>query len=152
MLLAGVLIIDATDRLGWLAGRLLADLGADVIKIERKGSERTSSQWRAVNVNKRVVEHDATQAADRDHLDTLLEKADICLLTPGASEAVADLDPDALRAAYPRLVVVAIRPFVRLGPRSRAPWRSRASPTASRCASASRNPTPGPARRPHAAQ
>jgi crotonobetainyl-CoA:carnitine CoA-transferase CaiB-like acyl-CoA transferase len=34
MLLPDVLIVDATDRLGWLAGRLLADLGAEVIKIE----------------------------------------------------------------------------------------------------------------------
>src|SRR3974390_1792820 len=118
MLLNDVLIIDATDRLGWLAGRLLADLGADVIKIERKGSERSASQWRAVNVNKRVVEYDAAQAADRERLDTLLEKADICLLTPGASEAAADLDPHALRAAYPGLVVVAIRPFGAVGPRS----------------------------------
>jgi crotonobetainyl-CoA:carnitine CoA-transferase CaiB-like acyl-CoA transferase len=118
MLLADVLIVDATDRLGWLAGRLLADLGADVIKLERKGSDRASSQWRAANVNKRVVELDWTQPTDRDHLDTLLEKADICLLTPGASEAAADLDPDALRASHPRLVVVAIRPFGYLGPRS----------------------------------
>jgi benzylsuccinate CoA-transferase BbsE subunit len=118
MLLANVLIVDATDRLGWLAGRLLADLGADVIKLERKGSDRASSHWRAANVNKRVVELDRTQPADRDHLDTLLEKADICLLTPGASEAAADLHPDALRARHPRLVVVAIRPFGHLGPRS----------------------------------
>ena len=118
MLLNDVLIIDATDRLGWLAGRLLADLGADVIKIERKGSERSASQWRAVNVNKRVVEHDATQAADRENLASLLACANICLLTPGSSQAPAELDPHALRAAYPRLVVAAIRPFGAVGPRS----------------------------------
>ena len=99
MLLNDVLIIDATDRLGWLAGRLLADLGADVIKIERKGSERSASQWRAVNVNKRVVEHDGAQAADRENLAGLLACADICLLTPGSSQAPAELDPHALRAS-----------------------------------------------------
>jgi benzylsuccinate CoA-transferase BbsE subunit len=121
MLLNDVLIIDATDRLGWLAGRLLADLGADVIKIERKGSERSASQWRAVNVNKRVVEHDGAQAADRENLAGLLACADICLLTPGSSQAPAELDPHALRAAYPRLVVAAIRPFGAVGPRSR--WK-----------------------------
>ena len=64
MLLPDVLIVDATDRLGWLAGRLLADLGAEVIKIEARGSDRSSSQWRACNVNKRVLELDPEGAAD----------------------------------------------------------------------------------------
>ena len=41
MLLSDVLIIDATDRLGWLAGRVLADLGADVIKIEPANGDPT---------------------------------------------------------------------------------------------------------------
>src|SRR5271166_1696824 len=118
MLLDDVLIIDATDRLGSLAGRLLADLGADVIRIEPPGSDRGGSQWRAANLNKRVVEFDATQAAHRARLEGLLAAADICLLTPGSAPADADLDPDVLRAKYPRLVVVAIRPFGNAGPRS----------------------------------
>jgi crotonobetainyl-CoA:carnitine CoA-transferase CaiB-like acyl-CoA transferase len=84
MLLADVLIIDATDRLGWLAGRLLADLGADVIKIEPRGSDLSSSQWRAANVNKRVLEVAAAEAADRERIASLLGAADICLLTPGS--------------------------------------------------------------------
>jgi crotonobetainyl-CoA:carnitine CoA-transferase CaiB-like acyl-CoA transferase len=118
MLLDDVLIIDATDRLGSLAGRLLADLGADVIRIEPPGSDRGGSQWRAANVNKRVVEFDATQAAHRARLEALLTGAAICLLTPGSTPADGDLDPDVLRARYPRLVVVAIRPFGNAGPLS----------------------------------
>ena len=50
MLLSDVLIIDATDRLGWVAGRVLADLGADVIKLEPPGSDRGGADWRAFNV------------------------------------------------------------------------------------------------------
>jgi crotonobetainyl-CoA:carnitine CoA-transferase CaiB-like acyl-CoA transferase len=118
MLLRDVLIIDATDRLGSLAGRLLADLGADVIRIEPPGSDRTRSQWRAANVNKRVFEFDVTQAAHRARLEALLTRADICLLTPGSTPAHGDLGPDVLRARYQRLVVVAIRPFGNAGPRS----------------------------------
>jgi benzylsuccinate CoA-transferase BbsE subunit len=45
-----------------------------------------------------------------------LRAADICLLTPSVSSA--HLDPHALRENYPRLVVVAIRPFGGVGPRS----------------------------------
>src|SRR5439155_556238 len=116
MLLSDVLIIDATDRLGWLAGRLLADLGADVIKLEPPGTDRSRADWRAFNVNKRIVELDPRTAADRTSVEDLLRTADICLLTPESSGA--SLDPSALRGDYPRLVVVAIRPFGGVGPRS----------------------------------
>src|SRR5262249_40306405 len=51
MLLSDVLVIDATDRLGWLAGRVLADLGADVIKLESPGIDHSRADWRAFNVN-----------------------------------------------------------------------------------------------------
>ncbi len=112
-LLSDVMIIDATDRLGWLAGRILADLGADVIKLEPAGSDRSRPEWRAFNVNKRVLE--LGPGHDRAELGQLLAAADICLVTPASCDA--DLDPDALRASHPRLVVVAIRPFGGVGPR-----------------------------------
>jgi benzylsuccinate CoA-transferase BbsE subunit len=121
MLLSDLLIIDATDRLGWLAGRLLADLGADVIKVESRGSDRSRSAWRAFNVNKRVLEFDAKEAADRERIESLLGAADICLLTPASSHLDACLDPDMLRRNYPRLIVVAMRPFGSAAPRSR--WK-----------------------------
>ena len=116
MLLTGVLIIDATDRLGWVAGRVLADLGADVIKLEPPGNDRGGADWRAFNVNKRVLELDLQASSDRARLEDLLRAADICLLTP--SDSSVCLDPQALRENYPRLVVVAIRPFGGVGPRS----------------------------------
>ena len=118
MLLSDVLIIDATDRLGWLAGRLLADLGAEVIKLEPPGSDRNRAEWRAFNVNKRVLELDPHSASARSRVEELLRTADICLLTPSATIAGACLDPLTLRRDYPRLVVVAIRPFGGVGPRS----------------------------------
>jgi benzylsuccinate CoA-transferase BbsE subunit len=117
MLLTGVLIVDATDRLGWLAGRLLADLGADVIKLEQPGSDRNRPDWRASNVNKRVLELDPAEPADWGRVEKLLDSADICLLTPASSDFDPHLEPDALRRVHPRLVVVAIRPFGGVGPR-----------------------------------
>jgi len=117
MLLSDVLIIDATDRLGWLAGRVLADLGADVIKLEPPCIDRSRPEWRAFNVNKRILELDLQGSAGRARLEDLLRAADICLLTSTPSDSGLCLDPSALRRDYPRLVVVAIRPFGGVGPR-----------------------------------
>src|SRR5262249_37658287 len=97
-------------------GRVLADLGADVVKLEPSGSDRSRADWRAFNVNKRMLELDLQAPSDRARLEDLLRAADICLLTP--SDSSAHLDPQALRETYPRLVVVGIRPFGGVGPRS----------------------------------
>jgi benzylsuccinate CoA-transferase BbsE subunit len=121
MLLAGIFIVDATDRFGWLAGRVLADLGGEVVKLDAPGTDRSSAVWRAFNVNKRTVDLDPAKPSDQIQLAELLEKADICLLTP-ASEPGGPFDPDTLHARFPRLVVVAITPFGRVGPRSG--WRA----------------------------
>ena len=32
-------VIDLTDEKGWLCGKILGDLGADVIKVERPGGD-----------------------------------------------------------------------------------------------------------------
>src|SRR5262249_30118899 len=112
-LLSDVLIVDATERLGWLAGRVLADLGADVVKLEPPGHGLAGPAWRASNVNKRLLTPDP--ASDRAQIADLIAAADIGLLTPGAS--AFELDPDALHRDHPRLVVVAIRPFGGVGPR-----------------------------------
>jgi crotonobetainyl-CoA:carnitine CoA-transferase CaiB-like acyl-CoA transferase len=118
MLLSDILIVDATDRFGWMAGRVLADLGGDVVRLEAPGSDRSRPDWRAFNVNKRVLDLDPAKPADGARLEALLGKADICFITPHSGYFSERLDPDALRARYPRLVVVVITPFGRKGPRS----------------------------------
>ena len=122
MLLAGIVVVDATDRLGWLAGRILADLGADVVKLDAPGTDRGSPRWRAFNVNKRAVFLDPGKPADQPRVEELLAEADICLLTPASSRPGDYLDADALRQRHPRLVVVAISPFGRRGRRQH--WRA----------------------------
>jgi len=43
-MLSAYRVLDLSNRIGWLAGRLLADLGADVIKIEAPGIARRRSR------------------------------------------------------------------------------------------------------------
>src|SRR6266700_3475532 len=60
--LSDVLIVDATGGFGWLAGRVLADLGGEVIKLDPPGTDRGRCDWRAFNVNKRVFDPRALRA------------------------------------------------------------------------------------------
>ena len=106
--LAGVLVVDATERLGEYCGRLLADLGARVLRV---GREECGSRFRAayMNAGKEVVER-------VDVLD-LLDDAQILVTDQGpAALAARGLEPAAVAAAHPGLVHVAISPFGMDGP------------------------------------
>lgn len=123
MMLSGVTILDYTDRLGWLAGRVLADLGAAVTKIEAPGADVSEAEWRALNVNKMLVELDLERAADCERFDALAAEIDILLATPALGTAAAQCcDYARLAALNPRLIVVAITPFGLTG--LKAHWRA----------------------------
>lgn len=98
-------VVDATDRLGWLAGRLLADLGARVVKLEAPGADLSSPHWRALNVNKKLQRFDLAVATD----------ADIVLATPSPAEFPRY---KRLLAANQALVLVCITPFGLTGPKA----------------------------------
>ncbi len=105
-MLRTVRVVDATDRLGWLAGRLLADLGARVTKLEAPGADTSSPHWRALNVNKELQRGSLTRE--------LAANADIILSTP----APAQFDFLASLSDGKR-VVVCITPFGLTGPKAR---------------------------------
>ncbi|MCC7325788.1 MAG: CoA transferase [Burkholderiales bacterium] len=118
-MLGGIAVLDATDRLGWLAGRVLADLGADVTKVEAPGADLVDAEWRALNVNKTLVELDFERTADGERFDALAAASDILLATPVPGAAAARLcDYARLAPRCPRLVVVTITPFGLMGPKS----------------------------------
>ncbi|MGB5080073.1 MAG: CoA transferase, partial [Burkholderiales bacterium] len=118
-MLDGVVVLDCTGRLGWLAGRLLADLGAEVAKIEAPDADLQSAEWRALNVNKRLLRLDLESGAGRAELDRLAAGADILLATPAPGMPTAALfDQARLSAINPRLIVVAITPFGLTGPKA----------------------------------
>ena len=133
-LLAGIRVIDATDDRGELAGRLLADLGAEVIKIEapagvrsrrlppfdeRPGHEGESLYWAAVGLGKRSVALDLDDAAGRTRFRKLVDRADILLesFVPGRM-AELGLSYEELSASNPGLVYCSIAPYGQTGPKA----------------------------------
>ena len=126
--LDGIRVIDASRVLaGPFATMLLADLGADVIKVEPPAgdetrewgppwwgdpAERRSAYFASVNRNKRSVVLDLKTDDARAVLDRLLATAD--LLVHNYRPATADrlgLGSDALRARHPSLVVATVGGF-----------------------------------------
>lgn len=108
--------------------RQLADLGADVIKIERPGEgdfargydqvmHGESAYFAWLNRGKRSVELDIRAEPGRSQLGTLVRGADVFVhnLVPGAIERLG-LGYDAVRADAPRLVWVGISGFGPDGP------------------------------------
>lgn len=120
-LLDGVRVVDLTGEYGAFASRLLADLGADVVRLERAGHDGrdrpphsragTSLHRLHRNLGKRVVVLD-----DDRVLEGLLAGADI------AFTSTAGPAPAELLAAHPHLVAVAVSPFGVAGPT--AGWRA----------------------------
>jgi crotonobetainyl-CoA:carnitine CoA-transferase CaiB-like acyl-CoA transferase len=136
--LSGVRVVEVADESGAYAGKLLADLGADVIKVEPPGNDparavgpfhedapdpnRSLFFWH-YNANKRSVVLDLDAEADRERLSALLDAADVLLQT-GTPAALArlGLDHTTLAPRHPRLIVAAVGPFGQTGPYRE--WRS----------------------------
>ncbi len=112
-ILAGTRVVDCSEGLaGPVATLLLAEAGADVIKIEPPGGDpaRESLGFLTWNRSKRSVVLDLDRAEDRARLDELLGGADVFVhgFTPSRATAL-DLDDAALAARHPHLVTSAIR-------------------------------------------
>ncbi|WP_421841800.1 CaiB/BaiF CoA transferase family protein [Mycobacterium sp.] len=122
--LADVRVIElASVVMGPLAGRILGDLGADVIKVETtagdvsRGYRPCRSEdmgWLALNLNrnKRSIVLDLKSADGAARLDQLLSTADVLLtnLRPGALGRLG-LTPDEVLAAHPSLVYATAHGF-----------------------------------------
>lgn len=128
--LAGLKVIDATSSYAGPSGSMyLADLGADVIKIERPGSGDDARTWGppfvdgesawfvSANRNKRSLVLDLSAPEGRTLLGDLLRDADVFLQNNNpAKVARMGLDPDTLLAANPRLIYCAMSGFGFTGP------------------------------------
>ena len=121
-MLNGIKVLDLSGRWGWLAGHILADLGADVIKIEAPGADLDEAEWRALNATKRLLRIVTASDAGRRAILKMIPRVDILIETvdPG-DPAGAWLSSERTLALNPDLVHVSITPYGRTGPR--AEWR-----------------------------
>ena len=128
--LAGIKVVEIGQVLsGPFAGAILADLGADVIKIEKPEGGDDARQmgpafrhgdalnFHEFNRGKRSVALDLKSPAGLEALHALLEQADILVhnMRPGVPEALG-LGPQETTARHPRLIYCAMGAFGHTGP------------------------------------
>jgi len=125
-------VLDLTDEKGLLCGKLLGDLGADVIKVERPGGDparhtgpfyhdetdpEKSLFWFAYNNSKRGITLNIETADGQEILKRLIKTADFLLesFPPGYMDSLG-LGYSALEKINPGLIMVSITPFGQTGP------------------------------------
>lgn len=131
--LAGVRVIESASYVsGPFAGLTLADLGAEVLKVEppkgdpyrRFGPQDADGGviFRGVNRNKRSAAIDLRSSEGLGELHGLLDSADILITNwrPGVAEAFG-LDSDSVTNRWPRLVWVRISGYGQTGPMAMLP-------------------------------
>jgi crotonobetainyl-CoA:carnitine CoA-transferase CaiB-like acyl-CoA transferase len=126
-------VLELADESGVYCGKLLADLGADVVKVERPGGDPTrwippfwgeqadperSLFFLYTNTSKRGVTLDPTRPEGRALFLRLAERADLVIETlPPGRLAALGLGYETLKARNPRLVLTSITGFGQTGPR-----------------------------------
>ena len=136
MTLDGLRVIELTEALaGPYCAMLLGDLGADVIKVERNAGGDQSRGWGppfvgtesayylATNRNKRSITLDYNHPLGSEILQRLLASADVFLCNQPSLHSLRrrGLDPDTLRAKYPRLIYCTITGYGFSGPKAERP-------------------------------
>ena len=134
-LLSPFRVLDLTDELGFLCGKILGDMGADVIKIERPGGDparrlgpffhnepdpEKSLYWFGFNNNKRGITLNLQSPRGRELFSRLAGGADFVIesFLPGYLDE-RNTGYHALGKINPRLVWTSITPFGQSGPYSR---------------------------------
>ncbi len=133
--LEGLRVVEMVDNDASLAGKLLADLGAEVAKIESprldrsraygpffdgKGHNTQSLRWMACNLGKQILKLDMDSQSGGSAMTELVSVADIFIeSTPTGYLARKGMDYGTLSKTNPSLVMVSITPFGQSGPYSR---------------------------------
>jgi crotonobetainyl-CoA:carnitine CoA-transferase CaiB-like acyl-CoA transferase len=130
--LHGMRVIEVGQALaGPLAGVIMADMGADVIKVEKPDGGDDARAWgppfgpdgetslyfHGQNRNKRSITLDLKKREDVEALHKLVESADVLIqnLRPGVVDEIG-IGPEAMLRRHPRLVYCSIWAFGYQGP------------------------------------
>jgi crotonobetainyl-CoA:carnitine CoA-transferase CaiB-like acyl-CoA transferase len=154
--LAGIRVLDVSSVLsGPLAAMLLADMGADVIKVEnpaapdftrRTGNRRggMTAYYYNVNRGKRSLAVDGRRPAGQVILRALADRSDVLIqnMRPGKAAGIG-LDPDDCLARNPSLIYASISGFGSTGPAAGAPVYDYVIQAASGMVDLQRDPTTG---------
>ena len=126
-------VLDLSNELGFLCGKILGDLGADVIKIEPPGGDparnmgpfykdiphpEKSLYWFAFNNNKRGITLNIETADGRDILKRLIASADILIesFAPGYMDKLGFGYPKLSEMTKDKIIMTSISPFGQEGP------------------------------------
>ncbi len=119
--LSGIKVLEFSQMImGPCCGLILADLGADVIKIEPIKGDRTRNLtglaagfFDTFGRNKKSVALDLTRNEDRAVLDDLIAETDILIenFRPGMMKATG-LDYESLKSQHPELIYCSLKGFL----------------------------------------
>jgi len=132
-ILSSYRVLDLTDDTGFLCGKILADLGADVIKVEKPGGDKIRNRgpfyhnipdpekslyWFAYNLNKRGITLNIEDKQGQQIFTKLVKTADFVIesFTPGYLDNLG-LSYSELSKVNPRIVMTSITPYGQTGPR-----------------------------------
>ncbi|MAS41869.1 MAG: CoA transferase [Rhodobacteraceae bacterium] len=121
-------VLDLSDHRGLIAGRMFAQLGADVVQIEPpQGSNGRkvgpfddrgrSMHWESYAAGKRSLVLDPDAPGDRETLLALVAKADFVFESRGPNEP-SRLTPDEIAAANPAIIHMIATPYGMTGPKA----------------------------------
>ncbi|MDO8634958.1 MAG: CoA transferase [Dehalococcoidia bacterium] len=131
-LLSPYQVLDLTDKNGHFCSKILADLGADVIKIEPPGGDPArnvgpfyrdrphpehSLTWWAYNTNKRSITLNIESPGDKDKFRQMASRTHFVIesFPPGFLDNIG-LGYSTLRQLNPGLILISITPFGQTGP------------------------------------
>ena len=125
-------VLDLTDEKGWFCGKILGDLGADVIKVEKPGGDparntgpfyhdiiepEKSLYWMALNTNKKGITLDIETPDGREIFKKLLKTADVVIesFAPGYMDKLG-LGYSELSKINPGIILTSVSGFGQEGP------------------------------------
>lgn len=113
--LSGIRVVEiATGLAGPMAAMMLADFGAEVVRIEMPGAagDQDRPGYPLWGRGKAGIALDPSEPADQDRLRYLIDRADVCVSVPSLTRQWPGAEPAAATARNPALVYLSVPPYL----------------------------------------